>query len=190
MSYRRRLRETPTPDEMLALYPEPHDARLYGHGHYLRVEVTKVWARWMAIDLAVTSAADLSTGNAEIPDALPPSVVETHLGDFAAGYQYRGPIEETIIQVPPVDLFICSETIEHVDDPEAVLLAIRSKARLLLLSTPIGENDTGNPEHLWGWDQEAVAEMLHATGWRTLGQVDLILPGTYSYQIHAMEAAR
>lgn len=187
--FRRRLREAMTPEELAKVYAVPHDARRYGYGHYLRVEATIVLARWMAIDFRASSVADLSTGNAAIVDALPSSVKEVYLGDFAPGYEFHGPIEETVFRIPSVDLFICSETIEHLDDPEGVLEAIRQRARTLILSTPIGEDDLGNPEHYWGWDQEAVEKMVRQVGWTPRARTDLVLPDTYSYQLWALEAA-
>ena len=92
-----------------------------------------------------------------------------HLGDFARGYPFHGPIEETIEEFDDneLDLFVCSETIEHLDDPDAVLARIRAKAHRLMLSTPIGETDPAdNPEHVHGWTVDGVLDMLRATGWR------------------------
>lgn len=175
------------------MYHTPHDARRFGWGHHLRVEATITLGKWMYSDPQLrrhpakpcSSLADLSCGNAQIPRSIALPGHTAFLGDYAPGYRFHGPLEETISQLPKdVDLFICSETIEHLDDPESVLMAIAGKAHMLLLSTPIGEDDLGNPEHLWGWDQEAVGEMLADTGWgKVLARVDLVLPGTYSYQI-------
>lgn len=182
--FRRRLRDMPSSDELAAMYATPHDAKRFGYGHWLRVEATIVLSNWLTTDFQLHSGADLSCGNGEILHRT--SGLSTRLfGDFASGYQYQGPLEDTLKQIPKVNLFICSETIEHLDAPEAVLLQIQTKASYLLLSTPIGEDDLGNPEHLWGWDQEAVKAMLDNTGWETLARHDLILPDTYSYQIHA-----
>ena len=73
-------------------------------------------------------------------------------------------IDETIDQIPNVDLYICSETIEHLDDPEATLAKIRKKTKYLVVTTPNGEDNNGNPEHYWGWDVEGVRDLLTATG--------------------------
>jgi hypothetical protein len=125
------------------------------------------------------------------------------LGDFAAPepgrktwpteFDYVGPIEDTVAQLyrarrgNPVDVFVLSETIEHLEVPDLVLAQVRNVARQLLLSTPIGEvkppPGAGNPEHIWGWNQEDVRVMLDAAGWMAEERVDLLLPGTYSYQI-------
>lgn len=181
--FRRRLRPMPSPEELAKIYATPHDHFRYGHGHYLRVEHTITLGKWMVKEFKLNSGADLSCGNGAILKALPLGMKV--YGDFAPGYQITGPMEETVDQIHPVDLFVISETIEHLDDPELVLSKIRAKTRYLLLSTPIGEDDLGNLEHVWGWDQEAVEELLKSTGFGTaLAHVDLFTPGHgYSYQI-------
>jgi hypothetical protein len=180
--YRSRLRPAPSPEEIAQLYPALHDHRAYGYGHQLRVETTISIGRWLAQEVEATSVADLSCGNAAVACAL--GLPTTYLGDYAPGYPITGPIEETLELIPDVDLFVCGETIEHLADPDATLAAIRSKAKTLLLSTPISDTG-GNIEHVWGWDQEAVGAMLVEADWTVAGRVDLVLPDTYSYQIWA-----
>lgn len=193
--YRRRLRDTPSDDELAYLYAEPHDHRRFGAGHHLRVEHTVVLGSWLRDEYNLHSLADLSTGNGIVPIRIngptpkSPGVV-SYLGDYAPGYQYQGPIEETIWQIPEVDLFICSETIEHLDDPDDVLAKIADKAHYLLLSTPIGEDDEGNPEHVWGWDVEAVEVMLDGAGFDPLVQTHVLIPDSYSYQLHTARSRR
>lgn len=209
--FRRRLRPMPTAEELAALYAEPHDHRRYGYGHDLRVRHTISLGEWFAQSIGARSIADLSCGNGVIASALAATAAnlrgggrdkhqtDLYLGDYAGGVELptypgslnikvhdilTGPLEETIDQLPArVDLFVLSETVEHLDDPEAVLERLSERCRGLLLSTPIGEDDLGNPEHLHGWDQEAVGEMLEASGWRTGARVDVVLEDTYSYQI-------
>jgi hypothetical protein len=65
-----------------------------------------------------------------------------------------------------VDVFVLSETLEHVERPAELLAAIRKKARHLLLSTPLAEFDDRNPEHYWGWDKAGIRELLDVAGWR------------------------
>ena len=111
------------------------------------------------------------------------------LGDFAPGYQIRGPIEETIERIPSVDMFVCSETLEHVNDPDAVLRQIRRKADMLLLSTPIGETaPSNNIQHYWGWDRPAIQDMLDKAGFKTVQvYTELVFPGSvYDFQIWAV----
>jgi len=157
---RERLRPVWPDDELARLYAEPHDHHRWGD-HEIRVDATIALGQRLA-GPGVVSAADLSCGNGSILSAMPATL--RYFGDFAPGYDITGPIEQTVDLIPPVDLFVCSETIEHLDDPETVLKAIRAKTSLLLLSTPVGAWDDGNPEHYWAWDREAVERMLTDAG--------------------------
>jgi hypothetical protein len=183
---RRRLRPMPTADELVALYAAPHDHTQWVD-HQIRVDVTEVLAARLCPPGGIV--ADLSCGDAEIARRLAGlRRAELILGDFAPGYQHTGPIEETIHRIDPdsVDLWICSETIEHLDDPDSVLVEIRKRARALILSTPDGETGTNNPEHVWGWDSEAVGDMLRVAGFTPIAHnlLDLRLGGyEYAYQI-------
>lgn len=180
--FRRRLREMPTNEELERIYAKPHNHYNFGHGHYLRVEHTITLAKWAVKDFGLKSGADLSCGNGAILKALP--LNQRIFGDFAPGFQITGPIEYTLKNIQPVDLFICSETVEHLDDPDTVVKRIREKSKYLILSTPIGENDLGNPEHIWGWDEEAVLDMMEAGGWEAIAHLKLVTPGHgYQYQI-------
>jgi hypothetical protein len=184
--FRRRLRDYPSPEELATMYAKPHDHRIYGYGHDLRVRHTIALGEWLRDTVKAKTIADLSTGNAAIPNGLFQPGMKLILGDFAPGYEHHGPIEETLKALPMgLDMFVISETIEHVDNPQHLLSRIRQQARSLLLSTPIGEDDLGNPEHVWGWDQEAVGEMLRMAGWNSMARVDVVLQDTYSYQIWA-----
>jgi hypothetical protein len=106
-----------------------------------------------------------------------------YLGDYAPGYTYHGPIERTIDAIPPVDLFLCCETLEHLDEPEAVLKAIRYKTNKLLISTPICTFIDDNPEHYWAWDQEAVVGMLRYAGFEPILYRDTFYDPGYCFQI-------
>lgn len=165
---RTRLREAHSPEELARLYAVPHRHDRWPD-HRLRVAET-ITAGW---ELGVPSVlADLSCGDAVIPRTLAFAAMRKHgasrviLGDIAPGYEMHGPIETTLSQITHVGLFICAETAEHLDDPDAVLVRIRDKADALLLSTPLGETGGRNPEHYWGWDETGVREMLEGAGWR------------------------
>jgi len=59
---------------------------------------------------------------------------------------------------------------------------VRECANTLLLSTPEGEADDRNPEHVWGWDAPDVEAMLADTGWTTLVHTTLDLrPAGFLY---------
>jgi hypothetical protein len=172
------------PEQLAQVYRAPHDHTRWAD-HLLRVDVTIQVARWLAALNGCRSVADLSCGDAAIARALDMDTVI--LGDFAPGYEHQGPIEDTLDRIGPVDLFVCSETVEHLDDPDAVLKQIHTKARCLVLSTPVGETGDGNPEHYWGWDTDDVAAMLVGAGWRTVSLTEIKLRPNwvYDYQIWA-----
>lgn len=159
----KRLRDL-SPD-LAEMYPEPHDHRRFGLGHFLRVELTVVLAAAMKQHFDWVSVADLSCGNGEIAKRITADTDTPTLGDFAPGYSICGPIEDTLPTIAEHDLYICSETIEHLDDPLSVLTAIRSKAKGLILSTPIECWNDDNDEHLWAWDREGIEYLLIQAGW-------------------------
>ena len=160
-----RLRPAPNEMEMALLYPMPHQHTRWPD-HIIRVRETIRMAEELLPPGAVV--ADLSCGDA----AIARNLAATHgailiLGDYAHGYPIQGPIEETVLRVAPdsVDLWVLSETLEHLDDPELVLRLIRERSKRLVLSTPVGAAGDSNLEHLWSWSADDVAEMLEATGW-------------------------
>jgi hypothetical protein len=137
--------------------------------------------------LWVLQIADLSCGNgAVVRDAAEYArslyrqrtqfdltrVIE-YLGDIAPGYAYVGPIEETLGQVPSVDLFVNGETLEHLDDPDLVLRSIACKTRWLVLSTPTQNWNDTNAEHLWAWSEDDVTAMLTEAGF-TIDRVSVV----------------
>jgi hypothetical protein len=184
--YRERLRGAHEQKELEALYRSPHSHAGF-HDHILRVQATIAVAKWLG---PIETAADLSAGDATIINSL--TVGKRYIGDLAPGYEITGPIEETINLIPDVDLFICSETLEHIDNPEIVLSSIRNKANHLLLTTPDGETGSGNPEHYWGWDSECIKDMIVQAGFEPmcLSLIKLREYGyAYDYQIWLAKAS-
>lgn len=183
---RLRLRAKHSDEELRRIYAIPHDSSCWTD-HHLRVDTTIQVGKWMQPE----SIADLSCGDARIARGIVAHrYADVYLGDYAPGYLFVGPIEETISQIPDVDLFILSETIEHLDDPDLVLRLIRGKARKLVLSTPDGEGitspDPGNEQHYWGWTSDDMAEMLTNAGWnpQVYQSINFFDPGLiYNYQI-------
>lgn len=63
--------------------------------------------------------------------------------------------EKWDIQLPAWDAVSCTEVIEHVRDPAAVVDVLRRAARTaVILTTPVGHS-YDDPLHLWHWDDEA-----------------------------------
>lgn len=174
------MRSKYTDEELAKIYAKPHDHRNW-HDHIIRVEMTKQIAKWVSLDC--TTVADLSCGNGEIIDSLN---LMSFKGDFATGYQFHGPIERTINEIPNVDLFICSETIEHIDDPDLVLRKIRNKTKNLILSTPESAWNDNNPEHYWAWSADDIKGMLIEAGFTPyLYNLLELKDYLYDYQIWA-----
>lgn len=195
---RTRLRPAYTPEELEQVYPRTYNSTTHVD-HLIRVEATAAVGSWFTHREAhrgsrVGRVADLSCGDRAVATALwkhmSPGETDWVFGDlvYSPYNHYTGPIEQTIEQIPPVDLFILSETLEHLDDPDAVLHRIRVKTRFLLLSTPIGETGTDNPEHYWGWDVDGVAETLARAGFNPLvcNRLELI-DRYYDFQIWACQ---
>lgn len=154
----KRLRPKYSDEELAKIYDHQYDHRWW-EDHKIRVKET---IRIGQLIKNMKSVADLSAGDAAIINGL--DIKNKVIGDFYPGFPYCGKIEDTINEIPNVDLFISSETLEHVDDPLAMLKSIRQKTKWLLLSTPENNWNDDNPEHYWAWDKEGVEEMLIAAG--------------------------
>lgn len=186
-----RLRDYPSAAELAEMYATPHDHTRWDD-HLLRVEMSLALCR--AVVRTGWEVADLSAGDAAIALGLAASHgCRTTLGDMAAGWQIHGPLEDTLGQIDNQNLLICSETLEHLANPDAVLRQIRDHTDWLFLSTPLGEGCGGpvhpaavNAEHVWGWDDTEVRSMLVAAGFRPMYYV-LLDPRaagyTYAYQM-------
>jgi hypothetical protein len=157
------------PANLGEVYAQPHQHEKFVD-HHLRVDTTIQVARWMTLFAGDRLAADLSCGDGAVLGAIEamPSMETCFYGDFAPGYGFTGPIEETIHQIPNVDLFINTETLEHLDDPDLVLSLIRPKTKGLVLSTPIDAWQDENREHVWAWSRKGVETMLAAAGFKVL----------------------
>ena len=156
---RLRLRPAHDASAFARIYAKPHN-HANGLGHKVRVAVTVQITAVLAGQ--VESAADLSCGDGTILNAL--TARTKYYGDYAPGYALTGLIDDTIEQIPVVDLYICCETLEHVDDPDTTLKLVRGKAKTLVLSTPVAAWRATNPEHYWAWSREGVERTLADAG--------------------------
>lgn len=150
-------------EKLQEIYRTPHDHSIYGRGHGVRVNTTIQIAKDMAYQVGARSVADLSCGNAAIARAL--EMERTILGDFANGYEYSGPLEQNILHIENVDLYICSESLEHVEEPQLVLSLAREKSKALVLSTPLDSWFDTNEEHYWAWNRNGVETLLKNADW-------------------------
>src|SRR5688572_15420527 len=159
MSDRLRLRPAHDAADLARIYAKPHRHSEW-HDHRVRVAVTAQFTHMLSG--SVGRAADLSCGDGTILTALRADT--KYFGDFAPGYPLIGAIDDTIHQIPGVDLFVSFETLEHVDDPYAPRRLIRAKAKTLVLSTPVDSFQDTNIEHYWAWSRDGVEKMLAAAG--------------------------
>lgn len=168
MTGRVRLRPAHDADALARIYAKPHNHTKW-LDHKVRVAVTAQFAH--ALAGRVDSGADLSCGDGTILSSL--DVGTRYFGDFAPGYPLTGPIDETIEQIPAVDLFVNCETLEHLDDPDKTLGLIRGKAKTLVLSTPVDAFQDTNQEHYWSWSRAGVEMMLSASRFQVLAYTEV-----------------
>lgn len=160
-----RLRPAYSDEELATVYDHMYDHTRWGD-HVLRVQATVDLVHAVTIPASRRRVADLSCGDGAIARAVS-DVEELYLGDMVPADHLNvvGRIEETVLTMPYVELFILSETLEHVDDPGELLFKIRGRASRIVLTTPLNEFDDGNPEHYWGWDDDGVRSLLKDAGW-------------------------
>jgi hypothetical protein len=187
----KRLRPAYTNEELARVYAQP-----YAHDnwpdHVERVEHTARFLARVAEDGGYRTVADLSCGDGAVVrlahERRP--FRATYLGDVQPGHWswLRGPITETMYLIPCVDVLVLSETLEHLDEPLAVLRALRERAGSILVTTPCGEWDDGNPQHYWGWDEEGVRSLLEAAEFRPYRH-HLFTPESVAYYTFQVWAA-
>lgn len=176
---RERLRPAHSPEELAQIYAKPHNISSH-QDHKIRADVTvsliegteAIWGdgQWWEND-AIT-VADLSCGEGYIANGIH-HTEDVHLGDIAGDYPFHGPIEEMLPALEPVDLYICTETMEHLDDPDAVLKLIRPKTKWMVLSTPIDAWRDPNREHYWAWGRRGVERMMAVAGFQVVTFMEL-----------------
>lgn len=199
---RKRLRPALTPEQLARTYAVPYDHRQW-QDHELRVAQTITFGRWVVRLLGdrVRSGADLSAGDGTVLMGLPLERKVfgdltgqweiTGFGDRTGPWEITGQLEHTLPALEPVDLYVCTETLEHLDDPDLMLKTMRAKCRALLLSTPVDAWEDPNPEHYWAWSRADVEVMLRMAGFRPFvySSVDFreLGPQYYEFGIWACE---
>lgn len=195
-------------------YPEGYQHAVWPD-HVERIAATVAFAAPWLDYYNITSVADPSAGDGALVRALltaHPRIKWTYVGDLnpspeliegwdilKTGLVWAEPTPTQLLlaldeldqlrgtnrAAEPVDLLVCSETLEHLDDPDAFLVRARTSARSLLVTTPENETGADNPEHYWGWDSEAVSAMLHSAGWRTVDHkiFQPLTADTYRFQM-------
>jgi len=183
---RRQLRPFYTPEQLAQVYARPYDHSGWRE-HRARVTLTAALAQTLVDEYTVTLAADLSCGDGAVLDRL--NVRFKLYGDYVPGRHYAGPIEDTIGRLAAdfgkVGLFVLSETLEHVEDPDWLLAKIRIVADALVVTTPDAEDNDGNAEHYWSWDAAEVCRMLLKAGWEPVTYLSFdphVAPG-YVFQM-------
>lgn len=177
---RRQLRPFYTPEQLAQVYNHTYD-HTYWLDHRERVAKTIDLLDNFAAETDSRTIADLSCGDEAIVRGSRHSWDRITLGDYTT----TGPIEDTLYSLPYVDMFVLSETLEHVEDPDTLLAHLRLRAKNMILTTPYGEDHTENPEHYWGWDADAIEQMLYSVGWTEL-RYELFTPesnGYYTFQM-------
>ncbi len=122
----------------------------------------------------VGSIADMSCGDAYITRALAEySGVEPLLGDLTPGHEYQGELHDTVVQIPRVELFVCTNTAEHLDDPDADLALVRERCDKMLFSVAVDEWGESAGDHYWAWSREGVEEMLAGASFQVSAYLEL-----------------
>jgi len=188
---RKQLRPFHDDVTLAKVYDHPYD-HTHWSDHVERVKWTIAHGIQFAREVNAVNLVDLSCGDGAIlrgiAAELPGST--TLFGDLvdADHIHMTGPIEKTILSVQsewPADLLVMTETLEHLQDPDTVLRAARSRFRAILVSTPIDEDNEvhgDNVEHYWSWGTDDISGMLTEAGWRPIHFSRLDLP-FYDFQL-------
>lgn len=168
-----------TPDEYRSNYAVQYNHTRWAD-HRERVAYTAALAQRVVELNNYRRVADLSAGDRAIVNAL--AGVEVTASDWTDGVD----IMKSVVELEPVDLFICTETVEHLEAPWTLLEHIAPRTKCLLLSTPMDESaDAGNWEHYWSFTVEDVFTLLRQAGFIRM-TVDVMRPnagGPYVHQI-------
>jgi hypothetical protein len=189
----KRTRLRPAVDDTAAFYlhryPNGYDHRVW-LDHQERVPATVDFAvAALATEPGqppVRTIADLSCGDGALALSLAvrlncpdrPFLGDVNSASGMGDLDVSGSLPDTLEALPAggVDLFVCSETLEHLDDPERFLHLLRPLTRYLLVTTPEDETGSGNPEHYWGWDSAFMHFLLVNYGFTWTAGYQLFTP--------------
>ena len=162
------------PEALAEIYANPYDPHRWPE-HSIRITCTTDIAQRVIDEHGLKTVADLSCGDGSIAKKL--SVMPSFLSD--------GQIEIDIDLIDPVDLFIFTETMEHLEAPWTILEKIAMKTKWIVLSTPLDEDPAiGNYEHYWSFTETDVHSILLQSGFVDIDVAHLSQDGwTYTYQI-------
>lgn len=156
------------------MYGHRYDSTRW-HEHVERIKRTASIAQELIDRHSLETAADLSCGDSSLLNQL--TVMSKQGRD--------GNIDADLDIITCVDLFLCTETIEHLPAPWTTLERIAEKTRWLVLSTPLDEDPAmGNPEHYWSFTAEDVESILYQSGFTDWCLYMLAEPNwAYTYQV-------
>jgi len=174
-----KLRRFYSPSVTTALYETTYDSTRWPE-HVERIGRTASIAQSLIGQHDLRSVADLSCGD---------GTLVKQLFDVPVTYLRDGNILDDLGLIESVDLFVCTETIEHLEAPWTVLERIAEKTRWLVLSTPLNEDPAiGNYEHYWSFTADDVASLLHQSNFHNTALFILEDPlWTYTYQVWTAE---
>jgi 2-polyprenyl-3-methyl-5-hydroxy-6-metoxy-1,4-benzoquinol methylase len=180
----RKLRRFYTSEQRAELYSKVFDPARWPE-HVERIERTiRIIQSYVVDEMDGDSGivVDLSCGDGSIAHTLRTTSRHVHAVDLTDGPDMLDTLRAW--NEEPADLFICTETIEHLEAPWTALELIAQHTRHLVLSTPLDEPDQGNWEHYWSFSLRDVYDLLTQAGFTDLER--LVLSGRgwhYNYQV-------
>lgn len=171
--------------------------------HVLRLMVTAGAVAWLKPE----SVIDPACGDASIVEhahRLSP-ILRAELNDLSVpqiallwGKEFgfkanlgNGDAAAFLESVDSADVVVLTEILEHVEDPDRLVALARAQGKYLVASSPINEEqDVGNHEHVWAWDQLGYRQMLEAGGWKPRAYIEIAFPTPgfpYTYQLWVCE---
>lgn len=157
----KKLRRFMTPAEFAKNYATQFNHRSH-YSHVERIEHTVKIAQELIDKEGIKRIADFSAGDRAVVNGLH-GYEDAWLHDITDdGVDI---VERLRAETFTYDLFICTETIEHVEQPWTLLEEIAPRTRWLLLSTPLDEDPAKNNwEHYWTFEATDIDDLLTQSG--------------------------